>query len=1054
MPDESRVQQLLDELLDLQSTPEAVCSSCPELLPQVRIRWRQICQAQAELDALLPPLAESGASRQKSTAQLNSLPVVPDYEIVATLGSGGMGVVFQARHFRLNRVVALKMVLAGDCAGPRERLRFQQEAEAVAALRHPNVVQIYEVGEADGRPYFTMEYLDGGSLSQKIAGTPQPANFSASLLQSLAEAVASAHHAGIVHRDLKPSNVLLTVNGVAKIADFGLARRLGAEAGLTRTGTAVGTPSYMAPEQARGAVHAVGPTVDIYSLGAILYELLTGRPPFLAETVAQTVFQSLSVEPVPPSRLVARVPRDLETICLKCLQKEPRLRYTTAGALADDLRRFQAGLPIEAHRLGWSGRTWRWCRRNPVVAILSAAVLALTVSAAGTGFWVQRQDANRREESALNQGRAWQAIDAALDKSTALREQGRWPEMRAALAGIEELLDAETPAPLRERVQHARADASMVAELEEIRLRLSTGASGLEPVALSPDEMYSHAFRQYGIDVVTLDPEKAAGQVRASGIRDILLAFLHDWLFWTSQRERVRAVIERADDDPWRREFRAAVAAPDSTKLKELAGSPAAAAQPAVLLSGLGGSLLAYHQRSEAAALLTEAQKRHPEDFWINYLLGHYWDQDRPHEAVGYFRAAVAIRPSSDQAYSMLGRALRASGDLDGAIDAFRHATSLNSTSDVARDLAMLLVPQGELEEARIVWGKYLECNPPIDDAWYGYATLCLYLENQNAYRLARTALLDHYKDASPDWIVAERAGLACLLSPASDAELLRIRSLVDLALANGPKPPESGFAYLQFLNGMAKYREGQVQDAIPVLQEAASALSNRAGPQFALAMAQFRSGDTDGANRTLAGALLAFNWKAPQNEPAPMWTSHILRREAQQVILPHLDDFLRGTYQPGDHGELDVLLGASQFADRPLTLARLYADAFSRNPRLVEDLRLDHLYHAACSAALAALAPSDATDRVSEVQSLPLRDQARAWLRQDLVVFGKALDDDPATNRETVRHEIGLWQTDPDLASLRDLPELQKLSDVERKDCLALWADIDDLQKRCGSTR
>ena len=270
---------------------------------------RQMCQARAELDALFPPLPNPGGSLPKSIAQENALPAIPDYEVMAMLGAGGMGVVFQARHLRLNRVVALKMALAGVYAGPQERQRFQQEAEAVAALRHPNVVQIYEVGEADGRPYFTMEYLDGGSLSQKLAGTPQSADHAAALLLTLAEAVDSAHQAGIVHRDLKPANVMLTGNGVAKISDFGVARRLGVDAGLTRTGTAVGTPSYMAPEQARGVPRAAGPAIDIYSLGAILYELLTGRPPFLAETVAQTVFQLLSLDPVPPSKLVGKVPR-------------------------------------------------------------------------------------------------------------------------------------------------------------------------------------------------------------------------------------------------------------------------------------------------------------------------------------------------------------------------------------------------------------------------------------------------------------------------------------------------------------------------------------------------------------------------------------------------------------------------------------------------------------------------------------------------------------------------------------------------------------------------
>src|SRR5947208_3099247 len=203
------------------------------------------------------------------------LPRVPGYEVEAVIGHGGMGVVFRARHLRLNRVVALKMMLAGAYAGPHERERFQREAEAVAALRHPNVVQIYDVGDSGGRPYFTMEYVEGGSLAQKLAGAPQPARQAAALLATLAGAVQAAHQSGVVHRDLKPANVLLTADATPKISDFGLARRLDGPAGLTRTGTALGTPSYMAPEQVGGQPSAVGPAVDVYALGAILYELLT-----------------------------------------------------------------------------------------------------------------------------------------------------------------------------------------------------------------------------------------------------------------------------------------------------------------------------------------------------------------------------------------------------------------------------------------------------------------------------------------------------------------------------------------------------------------------------------------------------------------------------------------------------------------------------------------------------------------------------------------------------------------------------------------------------------
>ena len=344
VPDDPRVQQLLDELLDSHGTPEEVCGSCPEMLPQVRERWRQLCRVRAELDALFPPATDAGTVPPAG----GPLPTVPGYEVEAVLGCGGMGVVFRARHQRLNRVVALKMAATGAYAGPQERVRFQREAEAIAALHHPNVVQIHDSGDADGRPYFTMEYVEGGSLAQKLDGTPRPARDAASLLVALAGAVQAAHDQGIVHRDLKPANVLLAADGTPKVGDFGLARRLGGEAGLTRPGTAVGTPSYMAPEQARGTADLVGPPADIYALGAVLYEVLTGRPPFRAETAEATVQQLLHQDPVPPSRLNRTVPRDLETVCLKCLSKDARFRYSSAAALADDLSRFLRGESVTA----------------------------------------------------------------------------------------------------------------------------------------------------------------------------------------------------------------------------------------------------------------------------------------------------------------------------------------------------------------------------------------------------------------------------------------------------------------------------------------------------------------------------------------------------------------------------------------------------------------------------------------------------------------------------------------------------------------------------------
>jgi tetratricopeptide (TPR) repeat protein len=345
-----------------------------------------------------------------------------------------MGVVYKARQVQLNRLVALKMILPSAHAGPRQLARFHLEAEAVASLQHPHIVQIYEVGEHRHSPYIALELVEGGSLRQKLKGAPYPPLLAAELVETLARAMHCAHQRGIVHRDLKPDNVLLTADGIPKITDFGLAKRL-EEAGQTRTGEILGTPSYMAPEQAQGTTKHIGPAADTYALGAILYEMLAGGPPFLGESTMETVLQVVNQEPMAPSRRQAGVPRDLEIISLKCLEKDPARRYASAEVLAEDLRRFRQGEPILARPAGAWERAIKWGKRRPAwAAVLLISSLALVSWFAG-GLWYQARLRAERDRAETNFLMARQAVDQMLTEvaEEQLVHEPRMEQKRRAL---------------------------------------------------------------------------------------------------------------------------------------------------------------------------------------------------------------------------------------------------------------------------------------------------------------------------------------------------------------------------------------------------------------------------------------------------------------------------------------------------------------------------------------------------------------------------------------------------------------------------------------------
>lgn len=441
------------------------------------------------------------------------VPTVDGYEIERELGRGGMGVVYKAVQVKLGRPVALKMILAQHAQG-EERDRFASEGEAVARFQHPNIVQIYEVGEAGGRPYFSLEYVEGGSLEDELGGKPMAWKPAAELLAVLARAMQAAHLRGIVHRDLKPANILLSKDGTPKVTDFGIAKRLDAIK-QTQTGKILGTPCYMAPEQALGRSDQVGPATDIYALGAILYDALTGRPPFEADNTLDTLMQAVVREPIPPRELQPKVPRDLDIICLKCLEKKPEKRYKTAQDLADDLERLLKSEPIHARPISTLERGERWARRHPAWATLFgvSALAVLGLAAAGAWFTHELQAELRATEAARQDATAAQSqLRQRLVRSTAdginsdlLQLAGVPRVIAAALAGRSDWTEQQLADWLRAELDAEPHVFGMAVAFEpkqfhesvgDFCLYMFRGKAGLETKQLLPPE-YSPIYREW-----------------------------------------------------------------------------------------------------------------------------------------------------------------------------------------------------------------------------------------------------------------------------------------------------------------------------------------------------------------------------------------------------------------------------------------------------------------------------------------------------------------------------------------------------------------------------
>ncbi|MFO0951736.1 MAG: serine/threonine-protein kinase [Isosphaeraceae bacterium] len=982
-----------------------------------------------------------------------------DYELQKELGRGGMGVVYRALQVSLNRTVALKMIRSGVFADNAELQRFQNEAQAVALLDHAGIVPVYEVGEHDGQRYFSMKLVEGGNLADRLPSFSADPRAAATLLAETAEAVHHAHMRGVLHRDLKPANILVDAQGHPHVTDFGLAKRVEDDVELTASGAILGTPAYMSPEQTEGRRGTITTATDVYGLGAILYTLLAGKAPF-GGGLADTLHAVREKPPEPPRGLNANVPRDLETICLKCLAKDPRRRYPSAQALADDLRCWLDARPIAARRVGLAERAWLWCRRKPAVAALAAAV-AVAVLAGTVGIFAVQARAN---------------AELRLSNQRLGRQRSRAEEReQQAITAVKRFRDAvaENPELKGNRSLEALRKTLLKQPLAYFRsLRTSLQAEGdTDPGSLD-------RLAQAGFELGALNRE--IGEAR-----DALDA----------HREALAIRVKLAEAHPSKVEY-----------LSDLADSQSEVGQ---LLNATGQPDDARRALEAALALRQTLVDRQPRDVEYqsklavshvslgNLLrdLGRTVEARQAYEhALEIQRRVVADNPAQAhqhelaQSLNNYGMLLRSSGQAEAAKGAYESSRAIlekltqtdASVPLYLKDLALshnnlgiVLRAEGKLDEsrkayeaARDIQRKLADAHPSVTEYQTSLATTLNNLGNlgreagqPDAARAsfeASRGIFQKLAESDPSELLFQSALAGChdaignLFREAKQPDAARksfeaaVPILERLAREN-PASPEYSWRMGGLLNNMAlndlatkefpKARDRLLQ-AI-VWQKKALAVNPR-NPTYRQSLSNHLT--------ILSNVAMAMGLEVEAGAVARELAELVATDPRFEALDARLARVIGGE-TPASNTERLSLAQRAYDTQRFAAAARLLAEALEGDPRLAEDHEAGHRYNAACAAALASTGGGKDGANLDSAAREKLRRQARDWLTAELGVQTRILETGSLEEKASVAPTLKHWQEDSDLSGVRDARALEALEEAERVAWVEFWSKVEQLQ-------